>query len=186
LALVLAAQKKYPRAMELLAHVVMNKWARFDEIEVLALMELNDVVRQSGLKDPPVDPRLLELLDLDVRIVLTWDADMTDIDLHVVEPSGERAFYSHNRTTIGGAVSRDFTQGYGPEEYVLRRAMPGTYRVQVNFYGSQAQRVTGAVTLQVDVFTNYGRPDEKRQSITLRLTEKKETADVGEVKIGAP
>ena len=50
---------------------------------------------------------------------MSWDADATDMDLHVVEPSGEEAFYSHNRTTIGGLVSRDFTQGYGPEEYMV-------------------------------------------------------------------
>ena len=28
-----------------------------------------------------VDPRLVKLLDVDMRIVMTWDADMTDIDL---------------------------------------------------------------------------------------------------------
>jgi hypothetical protein len=36
-----------------------------------------------------VDERLKKLLDLDLRIVMTWDADMTDIDIHVTEPSGE-------------------------------------------------------------------------------------------------
>ncbi|HUS48133.1 MAG TPA: hypothetical protein VM098_08435 [Phycisphaerae bacterium] len=38
----------------------------------------------------PLDPRLVKLLACDIRIVLTWDADMTDMDLHVVEPFGER------------------------------------------------------------------------------------------------
>ena len=72
-----------------------------------------------------LDERLEKLLQFDVRIVMTWHADNTDIDLWVIEPSGEKAFYSHNRTTIGGLVSRDFTGGYGPEEYLLRRAMKG-------------------------------------------------------------
>jgi len=186
LALVLAQQKQYARAMELLAHVVMNKWARFDEIEVIALMELNAIIpraRAAGVAAPPVDPRLAKLLDVDVRIVLAWDADLTDIDLHVIEPSGEEAFYGRNRTTIGGLVSRDFTQGYGPEEYLVRRAMKGTYKVQTDFFGSNAQQLTGAVTLQVEIFTNYGRPGEKKQTITVRLTEKKETIDIGEVKL---
>jgi tetratricopeptide (TPR) repeat protein len=186
LGLVLAAEKRYARAMELLAHVVMNKWDRFDEIEVISLMELNTIIpkaKAAGISSLPVDPRLVKLLDVDVRIILTWDADLTDIDLHLVEPSGETAFYGHNRTAIGGLVSRDFTQGYGPEEYLVRKAMKGTYQVKTNFFGSQAQRLTGAVTLQVEIFTNYGRPDEKRQTITVRLTEKKETIDIGEVKL---
>jgi len=147
-------------------------------------MELNTIIpkaKAAGVEKINVDPRLVKLLDVDVRIILTWDADNTDMDLHVVEPSGERAFYGHQRTTIGANVSRDFTQGYGPEEYLLKKAMPGMYTIQTNFYGSSAAQLIGAVTLQVDVFTNYGRPTEQRKSLTLRLTEKKETFTVGQI-----
>ncbi len=182
LALVLSDLKEYPRAMELLSHVVMNRWDRFDEIEVIALMELNRIIalaRRAGVKKFPIDKRLIKLLDVDVRIILTWDADLTDIDLWIIEPSGEKAYYSHPRSTIGGNVSRDFTQGYGPEEYILRKAMRGTYKVQANFYGSSAQTLSGAVTLQLDLYTNYGRRNEKRKSITLRLKERKDTITVG-------
>ena len=38
----------------------------------------------------PLDARLIKNLDTDVRIVLTWDADQTDVDLWVTEPSGEK------------------------------------------------------------------------------------------------
>ena len=175
------------RAMDLMAKVVNQSWERFDEIEVIALMELNDQWAGFNRRFPgesvrfPVDSRLQQLLDLDLRIVLTWDADMTDIDLHVIEPSGERAFYSHNRTTIGGLVSHDFTQGYGPEEYCLRHAMHGTYKIEANYYGSQAARLLGPVTVQAEVITHFGRPNEKRTSLTLRLEEKKETVPIGMV-----
>ncbi|MFC1654742.1 VIT domain-containing protein [Myxococcota bacterium] len=182
LALVLADLKKYPRAMELLAHMVMNQWDRFNEIEVIALMELNRIIalaKRAGIKKFPIDKRLIKNLDVDVRIILTWDADLTDIDLWVIEPSGEKAYYSQPRSTIGGNVSRDFTQGYGPEEYILRKAMRGMYKVQVNFYGSSAQTLSGAVTLQLDLYTNYGRRNEKKKSVTLRLKEKRDTITVG-------
>ena len=178
------ARADYRRALELLAKVVMERWDRFDEIEVMALMELNNLwprAKAVGLEEAPVDERLLQHLDLDIRIVMTWDADMTDMDLHVFEPSQEEAYYGHNRTTIGGLVSRDFTQGYGPEEYLVRKAMRGTYVVRTKFFGSSAAQLQGAVTLQVDVFTNYGRPNEKRRSLTFRLTENKEMFTVGEI-----
>ena len=73
------------------------------------------------------------------------------------------------------------TEGYGPGEDVLKKAMAGKYLVQANYYGSYAPSLTGAVTLQVDVFTNYGRENEQRRSITLRLTQRQEVATVGEV-----
>ena len=145
-------------------------------------MELNRIIalaKRAGIKKIPIDKRLIKLLDVDVRIILTWDADLTDIDLWVIEPSGEKAYYSHPRSTIGGNVSRDFTQGYGPEEYILRKAMRGMYKVQVNFYGSSAQTLSGAVTLQLDLYTNYGRRNEKKKSVTLRLKERKDTITVG-------
>ena len=173
------------RALDLLARVVMERWERFDEIELLALVELNRIlvrVQGVGAVRVPVDPRLVRALDMDVRIVMSWDADMTDMDLHVREPSGEEAYYGANRTRIGGRVSRDFTQGYGPEEYSIRRAMKGDYAVMTKFFGSSAATLQGAVTLHVDVFTDYGRATEQQQSLTLRLTDSKETFTVGTIR----
>jgi Ca-activated chloride channel homolog len=185
LALVLAEQKKYVRAMELLNHVVMTEWDRFDEIEVIALMELNRIIplaRAQGISRIPVDPRLIRLLDMDVRIVLTWDADMTDIDLWVTEPSGEKAFYESPLTKMGGQVSKDFTEGYGPEEYIIHNAKPGKYLIQANYYGSDSPALQGPVTVQAEVFTNYGRKNERRKRLTIRLGEKDDVFTVGEIK----
>jgi len=180
-----AARKLYERALSLMAHVVMNKWDRFNEIELIALMEFNATwprARKLGLKQTFLDKRLVKRLHVDVRIIMTWDADNTDMDMHVVEPSREEAYYGHRRTRIGGNVSRDFTRGYGPEEYCLRRAMRGTYTVRTKYFGSSAAKLIGAVTLQVEIFTNYGRSNQKRQAITLRLTKNKDTFTVGRIK----
>ena len=174
----------YARAIGLLNDVVMKHWQRFPEIEVIALMELNRLIpaaKAFGVKDIPVDKRLLKLLACDVRIVMTWDADNTDIDLHIIEPSGERCYYQHNRTTIGGLVTRDFTQGYGPEEYTVRKAMHGVYAIEANYYGSSSAKLLGAVTLRVDIFTDFGREGEQHRSITLRLKDKKEIVKVGKI-----
>ncbi|MDH3583914.1 MAG: VIT domain-containing protein [Phycisphaerae bacterium] len=181
----------YLQAIELLNQVVIGSWdGRFEGIEVLALMDINRLIaradRVPGKRDwaPSVDPRLLKLLDCDVRIELTWDTDMTDIDLWVVEPTGEKCLYSHNRTAIGGLMSNDMTGGYGPEEYVIRRAYPGTYRIMANYFGSSSQKATGPTTLQLDLVTDFGRDTEKRKSITLRLTDAKDVVEVGSVQLG--
>jgi Ca-activated chloride channel homolog len=180
-----AIRRDYSRAIDLLAQVVMRRWDdRFPQIEVIALEEVNHIIpkaKTAGVSVVPLDPRLIKLLDFDVRIVMTWHADNTDIDLWVSEPSGEKAFYQHNRTTIGGLVSCDFTQGYGPEEYLIRRAARGMYKIDANYFGSRATRLLGPVTVQVDVFTNYGRADEERKSLTLRLKDAQETVRVGEI-----
>jgi Ca-activated chloride channel family protein len=179
----------YQKALNLLHKVVMHPWQRFDEIEVIALMEANrilareEVVKLGTQIQNPFDARLVKLLDLDVRIVMTWDTDNTDIDLHVIEPTGEECDYAHNRTIIGGLVSKDFTQGYGPEEYCLRKLMPGTYKIRAQFFGSGDQSLVGPTTVQATVITHFGRADETRKSLTLRLTTPKEFVEIGEVRL---
>jgi Ca-activated chloride channel homolog len=186
LALVLGEQLQYPRALELFNAVVTGDWDdRFPEIETIALMEANRLLaeaeRGGAAVDNPLDSRLVKLLDVDMRIILTWDTDLTDMDLWVIEPTGEKCMYNHARTMIGGRMSRDFTRGYGPEEYFVRRGMPGEVQIQVNYYGSGQVTLTGGTTIQIDVFTNYGRADESKRSITKRLTTNKEVVDIGEV-----
>ncbi len=175
------------QAMNLFYEVVLREWERFPEIEIIALMELNRLIRLAKQENVPVpehiDQRLQRNLDLDVRISMSWDADLTDVDLHVFEPTEEHAYYSHNLTAIGGLVSRDFTQGYGPEEYVLRRALPGTYTIKAHYYGSSQQALCGPCTVAVMVFTNYARADEKKQVLMLRLDKPSDEVRVGEIAI---
>jgi Ca-activated chloride channel family protein len=181
----------YLRALDLLNEVVLGQWdGRFPAIEVVALMDANRLIailqreRLPGLERVAIDPRLRRLLDVDLRITLTWDTDETDMDLWVTEPTGEKCDYSHNRTAIGGMISNDFTGGYGPEEYLVRHARAGVYRIQANFYGSRQQSLTGPTTAQATVITHFGRPNETRQTLTLRLTEEKEVVDIGSASFG--
>jgi len=175
------------RAMNLHYDVILGDWENFPEIELITLMELNRLANLAGRENIPtperIDPRLIKLLDLDVRISMSWDTDMTDVDLHVFEPTGEHAYYGHNLTMIGGLVSRDFTQGYGPEEYVLKKAYPGKYIIKAHYYGSSQQTISGACTVIVTVFTNYGRKGEVKQVLTLRLEQPSDNVQVGEIVI---
>lgn len=173
------------KAIDNLYEVVMRRWdGRFPQVELIALAELNAIVaRNHGLDTSHIDPRLLADMPLDLRVVLTWDADNTDIDLWVTDPSGEKAFYGHPLSRQGGRMSNDFTQGYGPEEFSLKTAMPGTYKVQVNFYGNRQQVIAGATTVQVKLITHFGTPRQQEQPITLRLGTTGEVVDVGEFQI---
>lgn len=187
-----AIYNDYSSALDELNEVVVGDWdGRFEQIEVIAVMEANRVIaRMMSLdikvkRSPlPLDDRLRKLLDVDARIVMGWDTDLTDIDLWVIEPSGEKCYYSHNRTTIGGSMTRDFTQGYGPEVYNIRKAQPGKYTIKANYYGTNQATLTGGTTIQLTLITNFGRPNEKREAITVRVTTKEEVVDIGEITIG--
>ena len=159
---------------------------------LVAIEELNALVAWSGRqtwpegkapKVPEMDDVYRKLLDLDVRIALAWDTDNTDVDLHVLEPDGEEAFYQHQRTSTGGLVSHDVTTGYGPEEYLKKDAAKGAYKVLANYFGSRQQTLLGPATVTATVFTNWGRADEKRQVLSLRLDKVKDKVPIGEVTV---
>jgi Ca-activated chloride channel homolog len=178
------------RAVALLWEVGRRRWQNTPDIELVSLMELNRLLARVGRRGwaevaraAEVDRRLKKLLVVDLRVSLSWDADLTDVDLHLFEPTGEHASYGHQRTRMGGLVSRDVTGGYGPEEYLVRRALPGDYTVKVHYYGSGQQTVVGPATLIATVYTSWGRPDERRQVLTLRLDAPRELERVGVVRV---
>ena len=189
LGLAYAADKQYQKAIDALYEVAIRPWqGRFPEIELIGLAELNSIVVQAereGVKldVSRIDPRLLKNLPLDLRVILTWDADDTDIDLWVTDPNGEKSYYGNRLTYQGGRMSPDFTGGYGPEEFSLRAAKPGKYLVQVNFYGHRRQTVAGATTLQVKFITGFGTPQQQERIVTLRLRERTEIVTVGEFEV---
>jgi Ca-activated chloride channel family protein len=145
------------------------------------LGELNAIAEKSAVSVDMtnVDARLRRNLDCDVRVVLNWDGDNCDMDLWVTDPVGEKCFYSNRNTQIGGFMSHDFTGGYGPEEFLIKDAIKGKYTVQVNYYGTTQQRISGPVTLQAKLITNYGKKSQQEKAVTLKLASSKEVIDVG-------
>jgi tetratricopeptide (TPR) repeat protein len=183
-----AADGQRQKAIDALREVVDRPWnARFPEIELVALAELNAIAATAtqALDLARIDPRLLRNLPLALRVVLTWDADNTDIDLWVTDPNGERAFYGNRLSYQGGRMSPDFTGGYGPEEFSLKQARPGRYKVEANYYGNRQQIVAGATTLQLQLVTGFGTPRQRAQTVTLRLKDRQEVVFVGEFDVAA-
>jgi uncharacterized protein YfaP (DUF2135 family) len=97
-----------------------------------------------------------------LRVVLSWDSAGTDLDLHVVAPDGQHAWYGNRVMKNGGALDVDVTAGYGPEIFSSASPPRGLYHVYVNYFGGGDN--TAALTVaQVAIITNENTPREKRQ-----------------------
>lgn len=184
LGLALHKSGKSQEAIEMLYKVVETNWdGRFPEIETLVLGEINAIIQQSKskLNTDFIDPKFLKNLPVDIRVVIDWDADNLDIDLWVTDPNGEKCLYSRPLTKIGGKLSRDFTGGYGPEEFLLKKAIKGKYIVEVNYFGSSRQRIAGPPNIKGRLISNYGRANESEKVISFRLKEAKQNLFIGEM-----
>jgi hypothetical protein len=119
----------------------------------------------------------------DLVVVITWNTDGTDVDLHVFEPSGEECFYSHRQTRSGGELTQDVTQGYGPEMYVLRKAPGGTYDIKVKYFASDRNRASARSKVYATIIEGWGTPAEQVNRHVVTLVEGKEMLDVAKMKV---
>lgn len=104
-----------------------------------------------------------------LRVVLSWDTDGTDVDLHVVTPGGEHAYYGDRVTPGGGALDVDVTTGFGPEIFADPTPLRGLYLVYVNYYGA-GERPLGELTVaRVAITSDEGTPREKLQVFSVPL-----------------
>lgn len=166
------AKADLTRAITLLYGIATHPQAdQWKGVDLIALNEANALLprlRKLGGK-VEMDPRLVMLLDVDVRVVIDWTTDASDMDLWVDEPTRERAIYNNNRTAIGGRLSRDMTRGCGPEEYMIHAAPPGTYTAQANVYAPDRIDPNGATILTAHLFRNFGRTNETVDSVDIEL-----------------
>ena len=185
LALVLAAAGRWQDAADMMMNAIVKKPdGRFRDVELIAITELNDIIvkaKRAGVEVKDVDSRLVHPLEMDLRVVIGWDTDMSDMDLHTFDPTGEECFYQHRLTTNGGRNSFDITQGYGPEEFMVRAALNGDYRIKTHYYGQRSQKMIGPVTLYAEITTDFGRPEEKTETLMFRLATRDEMVDVATV-----
>jgi hypothetical protein len=151
---------------------------RFDGFKLIAALRykriLEELLRNKNLVNHAsfIDLRLKDLnkflasqnLDADkadMMVIITWNTDNTDVDLHVKEPSGEVCNFKHMRTASGGFLSNDATDGFGPEMYFIAKAAKGKYRLSIDYYSSSRVQTEAKSKILLDVYKYWGTPKEE-------------------------
>ncbi|PRY99933.1 uncharacterized protein DUF2135 [Marinilabilia salmonicolor] len=185
LAMAYNENKEYNKALDMYLYILDNEWGRFEEIKDVVFNELNCLVALYGdyLDLTKVSKDYIKSMPLDVRITIDWSSNESDIDLWVIDPNGEKCFYKNTHTRIGGKITTDFTQGYGPEEFSLKNAKRGFYTVYVNYYSESRQTITGPVTVYAELTTHYGTEKQETERIAVQLENDnyKKTMQIGQL-----
>ncbi|MCL1971650.1 MAG: DUF2135 domain-containing protein [Endomicrobia bacterium] len=182
LALAYQANKEYQKSLDTFYIVMTRTWSRFNSIKQIVFVEMNNLIALSPKLDTSkINKELIFAMPVDIRVVLGWSTDNTDIDLHVKDPYGETAYYGNRLTRIGGRVSQDITDGFGPEEFMLRKAVNGDYEIFTNNFGDRRQSISGPTVLYLDIFTFYGTKKQTHQRILVRTENVKENNIIGTV-----
>ena len=162
-------------ALQLLNHIIETPTDEaFDGIESISILEANRVLkklREAGGEGQLPNYNLEYEMPVDLRVVVNWNIDEADMDLWVREPGGEVAKYDNPLTDIGGRLSNDMTNGYGPEEYLLKAAPDGTFEILMDYFSSDIVNPNGAVGIQAEIWRDYGKPTESVERVELEFTD---------------
>jgi len=192
---------RYDRAVTCLQQIVMNTDVRGTDHHpgILALTELNGALVKARTRDGAqylVNPRLVASVELDLRVVVRTEKTNRTTELEITEPSRETASRFHSRTTIGGWLYR----AAGVQEYTLKKALRGTYTIRIHAASrndwtwqqggydratrdrSWELKSSPPVTVFADIYTNYGRPNEKLQTISRRIGSREEHTILAKIK----
>ncbi|MBW2164298.1 MAG: YfaP family protein, partial [Deltaproteobacteria bacterium] len=96
----------------------------------------------------------------DVEVALHW-TNYNDLDLHVIDPQGEKIYYAHRTSASGGELDVDANAGCAGHrtqnawEHIVWVSNPpsGQYQVQVNYFAhceGAPQENSFEVTLRID------------------------------------
>ncbi|MEO1530176.1 MAG: hypothetical protein AAFX06_32655, partial [Planctomycetota bacterium] len=110
--------------------------------------------------------------DFDIAVIMHWNTDRTDVDLHVTEPGGEVCYYQNRKTKLGGQITQDITQGLGPEMYVLADAPAGEYHVEAKYFRQDQNRTKAPTETLFTVIRYLGEEGASVQTKRVTLTGK--------------
>jgi len=174
-ALALEDNGRYQEALDNLYKILNQSYtremaARDYGIEETIIMEINELISRHSdrLSVKNINPKIIAGLPVNIRVVLNWNKDDTDIDLWVTDTNQERCMYSHKSTQIGGRISNDFTGGFGPEQFLLKKAVKGKYQIQTNFFGERQINIAGPTAIMAEVYINYATGKQERKIVVFQ------------------
>jgi len=174
-ALALEDNGNYQAALDNLYKVLTQSYTkeladRDNGIEEIIIMEINELIANHGKKLDlkNINPKIIADLPVNIRVVINWNKDDTDIDLWVTDPNNERCYYSNKETEIGGRLSDDFTRGFGPEQFLLKKALKGKYKIQTNFFGERHVGIAGPTAIMAEIYINYATGKQERKTVVFQ------------------
>lgn len=179
----------YQKAFDLLTSIINGNLVekdlenRFYGIEQIALVEAGHILNKhrNKLELTKEQKEIIFPLEIDLRVVVDWNHNNTDLDLWVDNPMQESISYKKNYSDFGDRLSEDMTEGYGPEEYLTKKGVKGTYSIEIDYYADEVQKISGPTILKITIFKNYGKSNEIKEVRVVRLDKEEDRIDIGEI-----
>ena len=113
-----------------------------------------------------------------IRVICAWDDVEAEIDMHIITPDGQHAYFGHPVLTNGAGLDVDSVDGPGPEMFTMASPQRGAYHVYINYWGKlgasgyhfdETNRKMQIITARLTLVFNENTAREKRETLVLPL-----------------
>ena len=113
-----------------------------------------------------------------IRVILGWDDSQAEVDMHLITPDGQHAFWAHPVLSNGGGLDVDSVDGPGPEMFSMTAPPHGNYHIFINYWGNfgasgyhfdESTRERPIITARIGLIFNENTLQEKRETFVAPL-----------------
>jgi tetratricopeptide (TPR) repeat protein len=101
------------------------------------------------------------------RLVFEWNDSEAEFDLQFVNPENQYYKWKHNMIENSEVIELEKDFGYNVKEYLVDGALPGTWKVNVNYLGNKSLTPT---YLKTTIYRNYGSPAQSKEVKVFKLS----------------
>lgn len=114
------------------------------------------------------------------RIIIEWNDPTADFDLQFVNPQNGYFIWNYQDDKKSSTANRAKIEEYFSEEFLIDAEDKGTWLVNLKFKRNSS---LNPLYVRVIVYSNYGKPIQKKESKVFRINEKNINRQLLEVKV---
>lgn len=128
-------------------------------------------LHKNELNTTNVDPKYLNNLKYNVRLVFEWNTPRADFELQFVNPQNRFFKWEHSTLSNPERIEDEISNGYSSEEFEFYGDVKGKWVFNATFLGRSGNNKKESFILKCSIYENFGAPDQTKREVLVNFTE---------------
>lgn len=138
---------------------------------------------KSELNTSTVDPKYLNNLKYNVRLVFEWNTPLADFELQFVNPQNRFFKWDHSTMSNPERIEDEITNGYSSEEFEFYGDVKGEWVFNATYLGSSKDSKQDRFTLKCTIYENFGVANQTKREVLVNFTDPLQNLNVATLQV---